>query len=165
MSGRFIMYASEALAILELTTQATQQEIKAAYKKLAKKYHPDLNPLGEDMMKIINEAYETLSNYQPGDAEFVKKTSLDKIEEVLQELLKLPNIELEIIGTWIWVFGDTKTHKDTLKSLGLNWSSSKKRWYYSGQKKKFRRGSGKSFGEIRVKYGSQKVSHHQITAN
>lgn len=51
--------------ILEVSKMATSDEIKKAYHKLAKKYHPDLNPgdrQAEMMFKEISEAYKILSN-------------------------------------------------------------------------------------------------------
>lgn len=46
--------------ILGLDKKSTKDEIKKAYRKLSKKYHPDINPNSEDKFKEINNAYETL---------------------------------------------------------------------------------------------------------
>ncbi|MDD2895976.1 MAG: J domain-containing protein [Aliarcobacter sp.] len=49
---------------LEINENASADEIKKAYRKLARKYHPDVNkdPQAEDKFKEINAAYEVLSN-------------------------------------------------------------------------------------------------------
>lgn len=51
--------------ILGIDKNASQDEIKKEYRKLAKKYHPDANPgdqKAEEKFKDISEAYEVLSN-------------------------------------------------------------------------------------------------------
>ena len=51
---------------LGLSKDASQDEIKRAYRKLSKKYHPDINkePGAEEKYKEVQEAYETLSDDQ-----------------------------------------------------------------------------------------------------
>jgi molecular chaperone DnaJ len=53
--------------ILNVNKDATAEELKRAYRTLAKKYHPDLNPdnsEAEQKFKEVNEAYEILSDSQ-----------------------------------------------------------------------------------------------------
>src|ERR1700678_4804567 len=51
--------------LLGVARKASVKDIRAAYRKLARKYHPDLNPgdkSAEEKFKQIQEAYEVLSD-------------------------------------------------------------------------------------------------------
>lgn len=57
--------AKDYYAVLGVSRTATEKEIKSAYRKLAKQYHPDTNPdnpKAEAKLKEINEAYEVLGD-------------------------------------------------------------------------------------------------------
>ncbi|MCI9280342.1 MAG: J domain-containing protein [Bacilli bacterium] len=62
---KVILLSKNYYEILGVFKNATEQEIKKAYRNLAKKYHPDVNPNNEESeanFKEISEAYDVLSN-------------------------------------------------------------------------------------------------------
>jgi molecular chaperone DnaJ len=59
------MAVKDYYKLLGIDKSATEKEIKQAYRRLARKHHPDINPgdkSSEEKFKKINEAYEVLSN-------------------------------------------------------------------------------------------------------
>ncbi|HEV7958549.1 MAG TPA: DnaJ domain-containing protein, partial [Acidimicrobiales bacterium] len=51
--------------ILEVDASCTSEELKASYRRLARKYHPDANtddPMAETRFKEVSQAYEILSD-------------------------------------------------------------------------------------------------------
>jgi len=80
---------------LEVSRNATPEEIKTAYKNLSKKWHPDKNPgnkeEAEEKFKEINHAHQVLSNlekrglYDSYGEGFEKKSPMAGEKEKLQE--------------------------------------------------------------------------------
>ena len=75
--------------VLGITRDATPDQIKKAYRKLARKYHPDLSKEAdaEEQMQAINVAYETLSKADKKteyDFEIFKKYISD--QEIIEYL-------------------------------------------------------------------------------
>ena len=52
--------------VLGLSPDATQDEIKKAYRQMAKKYHPDVSKADASLFQRLTQAYETLLDYLKG---------------------------------------------------------------------------------------------------
>ena len=147
-------------------------ELRAEYKKLLIKYHPD-NHIEEDTTSIvqeINSEYDILfkrlknrfekSKEYDSASERTRQTydfeKDEKIRETLQRLVKYASKEIliEVCGTWIWVSGNTKPIKEELKKLNLHYAKNKKAWYIHFDDYYRYSKSGVSLSYIRDKYGS-----------
>jgi len=74
------MVKKDLYEILGVSPEASAEEIKRAYRRLARKYHPDLNPGDKEAaerFKEINEAYEILSDPQ-------KRAEYDRLRQAAQ---------------------------------------------------------------------------------
>lgn len=148
----------------------TVDELKQQYKELVKKFHPDLNRKQDTtakMQQIVAEytqLFENLSNKRRSqDGKIYNKntdeTAADFVE-VINLIIGLPDIEIEIIGSWLWVTGNTKSVKEQLKAAGMRWSKSKSAWYW--HKDPWHGGYSKStLSDLRAKYGSQDIEKEE----
>ncbi|ECA1660389.1 J domain-containing protein [Salmonella enterica subsp. enterica serovar Infantis] len=155
------MNIQQALNIFGLSGELTEKDIKKAYKQAALKFHPDRNPVGADMMKAVNSAFDFLmenidkiNQFQSAD-ENARYDFGEELEKVLNILAGLSGVVYEVIGNWIWISGETKTHKDTLKEMGCKWAAKKKQWFYRPEEYKASRNRKEhSIDEIREMYGT-----------
>ena len=131
-------------------------EAKKIYKTLAKKLHPDIGGSEEDF-KILNEIYNNLIEHK---IYFSNSSKFDiELEKIISLILHFENINIELVGSWIWVSGDTKEIKEKLKEIGFKWASKKKMWYYGEMKAK--NPNPKSMEEIKAKYGSETLKSNE----
>lgn len=156
-----------------------QDEAKKLYKELARKHHPDV---GGDLrtMQEINAEYarfqasgansEARQRQREANAQG-KKSAADyqDIDEVTEKVrvkiefaLNLDGVEVELMGLWVWLTGNTKAHKESLKADGWKWSPKKSAWYFAGVPT-FNRQEN-TLDEIRETYGSQKFTRKQENA-
>ena len=126
-------------------------EAKKIYKTLAKKLHPDMVGGDEESFKLLNAIYTDLIEHK---IYFSNDFKIDvELEKIISLILHFENITIELVGSWIWVSGDTKEIKNKLKELGFKWASKKKMWFYGEMKG--RNKNEKSMEEIKSKYGSE----------
>jgi len=132
-------------------------EAKKVFKKLARKLHPDVGG-DEESFKILKNVYDDIVEhkiYFSTDAKFDIE-----LEKIISQILHFEDIIIEVVGSWIWLSGETKIIKDTLKDIGFKWASKKKMWYYGEMKGKVI--SHRSLEEIKSKYGCTTVrSQHK----
>ena len=88
--------------------------------------------------------------------------------EILQQLkaIELKNCKIELIGSWLWVSGDTYTIKDKLKELGFFFSGNKKAWFFNGQSCKEKKRKEKEleqlFNSIYIKSKSKRSFYNSL---
>lgn len=142
-------------------TAKNLDELKAEYRRLVKKYHPDCGGTDEIMKEINNEhdrLFEELKAKHNAKADEYHQTTetAEEFREIIEALLNLDGLVIELCGSWLWISGQTMKHKDALKAAGCRWSSNKKMWYWrhEEQGRRWHKGN-RTIGEIRTKYGSQ----------
>lgn len=140
---------------------ATLDALKAEYKRLAKRYHPDM---GGDTatMQEINNQYEAAFNRMNGNATngTTNTEAAADFINIINQLMKIKGITVEIVGSWVWCSGDTRPVKEELKAAGMRWASKKRMWYWhSGEY--YKRSSNASMDAIRRKYGSRIVTKRE----
>ena len=125
-------------------------EAKKIFKKLAKELHPDVGGC-EESFKILKNVYDDIVEHK---IYFSADCKIDlELEKIISQILHFGNITIELVGSWIWLSGDTKAIKDILKNLNFKWASKKKMWYYGEMKGKNLK--PKSMDEIKSKYNTQ----------
>lgn len=138
----------------------TLEELKQQYRKLIVKHHPDLGGRTEDCQEI-NAEYDAVfrrvsSQHTAMDGSVYEKDTDERPEQfrdLIVAVLRM-GLDCEVCGSWVWVGGDTKPHREELRDLGMRWSAKKRMWYFAGSKPK-QWGGGWSMERIRGAYGSK----------
>ena len=145
------------------------EQLKKEYKKLALMYHPD-RPTGNlETMKMINSEYSLLFPLLKNKHEKINEdgttemytsttgTSEDAGEfiNIINDLIKYTDITVSIVGSWLWVEGNTKPIKDILKKYKFFWNSKRTLWQLKPQEDKYKKykNSSKSDDEIKNMFG------------
>lgn len=152
----------------------TIDDVKKTYRKLAKELHPD-NPTTGDteafkaMQKEYEAAFDRFKNVheaQNGGTYYKESTeTADMFRNVIDKIIHLNNCTIEIVGSWIWVTGDTFNSKVILKDAGFMWASKKKAWYWHSPEEAVAKHSKMSLDEIKEKYGFTAVKTQAVYLN
>jgi len=149
------------------TSCKTVGDVKTRYRQLAKAHHPDLSKEADatKTMQAINAQYHATLEAMDGQVskgfdgkdhtynynQDIEQELMDKIAQVLA--YRMPGVDVELIGSWLWVYGDTKPYKEAMKAMGLIWHGQRKKWYYRTGSYR-RRYTDVDFDTLRSMYGS-----------
>lgn len=158
------MNIKDALSILGLAASADQEAIKAAYRKACIKYHPDKNPAGLEMMKAVNVAYQFLREIAYNGAErpideTVNVDFGDALNAAINAVIGLSGVNIEVCGAWVWLTGNTREHKDAIKTAGYWWACKKAAWYFRPADYKSSNRGDWDLEKIRDTYGSMAINN------
>lgn len=141
--------------------------IKARYRQLAMEHHPDRGGDTATMQAINSQYHDALKrcdgHTSPGTDgkphtyhynEANEAAITEKIDELL--MLRLPHdVDLWLIGSWVWVKGNTKPHRESLKDAGLIWHRTREAWYWKPYEGRTRPNKNADFGDLAAKYGAK----------
>lgn len=147
----------------------TLDQVKNLLRKLSKELHPDHNN-GRDkgfakMFQQYKEASERLK-YKTGfeqDANF----NADSFYNMVRKFDALQDVTVSFVGSFIWIEGDTKSQKDTIKSIyieGYNvarWANKKVAWFFSPLDYKQKAKSKHDLNGLKSKYGCKSFNVNQ----
>jgi len=152
----------------------TMEDVKGRYRNLAKEHHPDRGGNLQTMQEINREYVFACAAVAKGanlsaEATEAAILSAELYKQAVDKVINLHGIEIELIGAWLWISGNTKQHADYLKSPDNGpkffFAPKKLMWYFRSDEYKFpNKGKKKSIEEIRRKYGSQKIEKEQQKA-
>ena len=141
----------------------TLENLRREYHRLAFINHPDK---GGDLktMQLINDQYDKMSkllissdaSFSEGRKEYEQQVS-EELRERLNRIIRLPGIIIELIGSWIWITGNTFSVRDTLKEEGYKFSHPKAAWYWHKGDYFKKSGVLLSMEEMRDLWGQQKI--------
>ena len=137
--------------------------LKKQYWKLARQYHPDFNDgkTNEEMKHINNEyelALQNLGKIKNKDYR-VDEDYIIIVDETLK--LNMENVDIEVCGWFVYLWGNTKTYKEELKNLGYRWSPQKGCWYWKPAWYRKRGRESWDMDRIRNTWGSETVKQEQ----
>ncbi len=141
----------------------TIEDLRKAYRQLLKQYHPDCENGSVKITQEINAEYDLLFEHLKSSSQSstnTSETNPNTENEAFKDILNIIiafDMDIEIIGAWIWCF-ECYSYKNNLKNLGFNYAPKKKAWcWHYGEYKRFSK-IETDINDIRLKYGSQKVS-------
>ena len=147
----------------------TIDDVKQLYRRLAKKFHPDLGGSKEAMQEINAEYKIAMQKAIKGEPDKHRRDQAEQGFEPLREAIEfaitLPEeITVTVRGFWLWLEGSTYAEKDRIKSftssteIKFRWSKNKQSWYFAAIPSSNKSGKVYTFQEIEEMHGRQVIN-------
>jgi hypothetical protein len=163
------MYTKSPHDVKWFASVSTVEEAKALYRALALRFHPDRGGDAAVMAAIDAhyEAFLTASDgqisrgadgkartyrYQPAR----EKALVQVIDQILK--LRMPEVDILLIGLYVWVLGPTRAHTKPLRALDLLWHDKRQCWYWRPADLPRACYSGADLGRLAELYGCQLIA-------
>ena len=84
-------------------------------------------------------------------------THSENISNIIAILSTINGLKAEMVGSWLWLSGNTYQHKEKLKEFGFLWSGKHKKWYLPDPDSSFNTGFKYTYAKIKEKHGNEDV--------
>lgn len=142
----------------------TIEDLKEKYRDLCKELHPDNGGdtrKFQDMQNEFTDLFKALKNvHRTAAAQDQEDDQEEEAPEAFADIIAKVagfDVDIEIIGRWVWLSGNTYQYKDGIKAAGFFWSSKHKKWYWNGGTHKSKKHSKMKMETIKFRYGCTKV--------
>ena len=146
----------------------TIEDVKRTFKELCKKLHPD-NGGDAEQFKAMMQEYEIAFNrcknfHTSASGETYEKETAEtaaQFADIINKVIHFTGVDIERIGSWVWLSGNTMIYKEEIKAAGFIWSRSKRAWYYTGEENHKKRRGHYSMEQLRSRFGTVKVDSEE----
>ena len=158
------------------------EDLKKIYFTMAQKLHPDHEGGSEEEFKILNSEYQalfpffkdihrTVKTKEEAEAAgrawtefYTAKTPCTEAPSdfigIVKALLSLDGVNVELCGRWLYINGNTKEHRETLKAMGCKYAPKKApdmwTWHYDKDDVYKGKRKARTMDYIRAAYGSER---------
>lgn len=148
------------------------EDVKKEYRRLAALLHPDMNKDRDTTAEFQEMANDYEIAFQKWKNVFVnvKGETFEKentevpgeFKDIIDRIIHFEGIKIEVIGTWIWISGNSFLYRESLKQMGFSWCSKKKAWSYHKEAFKKKSRNELTMEELRNLYGTAEIDTEKV---